>query len=111
MGSRVRSRICCVVGSHTIEIPCGGDRKTSVLDSQYYKGHGGDFPTRPYVMCFEYLNTKRLTSCCARKLNGDKRRIFLTPQEWKGKAYAITQFDQLSMIMEYEEIATDNEGL
>lgn len=54
---------------------------------------------------------KRLTSCCARKLKGDKRRIFLPPQEWKGKAYAITQFDQLSMIMEYEEIATDNEGL
>lgn len=49
-------RICCVVGSHTIEIPCGGDRKTSVLDSQYYKGHGGHYPTRPYVMCFEYLD-------------------------------------------------------
>lgn len=49
-------------------------------------------------------NTKRLTSCCARKLKGDKRRIFLTPKEWKGKAYAITQFDQLSMIMEYEII-------
>jgi hypothetical protein len=46
---------------------------------------------------------KKLTSCCARKLKDDKRRIFLHPQECKGKAYAITQFDQLSMVMEYEE--------
>lgn len=53
------------------------------------------------ILIYEELN-KRM-SCCARKLKGDKRRIFLTPQEWKGKAYAITQFDQLSMIMEYEE--------
>lgn len=44
------------------------------------------------------------TSCSARKLKGERRRIFTPPQEWKDKAYALTQFDQLSMVMEYRMI-------
>ena len=40
-------------------------------------------------------------ACCARKLKGETRKIF-TPQEWACKAYALTQFSELSMVMEYE---------
>ena len=49
------------------------------------------------------MNSKRTISCCARKLKCDKRRVFLTPRNWGGgKAYALTQFTQLSMVMEYD---------
>ena len=43
-------------------------------------------------------------ACCARKLKGETRKIFTPPQEWESKAYALTQFDQLSMVMEYETL-------
>lgn len=51
------------------------------------------------------MNSKMTMGCCARKLKGDKRRVFLAPQEWGGggKAYTLTQFTQLSMVLEYDE--------
>ena len=82
----------------------GGKKFGAVVARKRNDGNGMNC-----LLIYEELNKR--VSCCARKLKDDKRRIFLPPQEWKGKAYAITQFDQLSMIMEYEEIATDNEGL
>lgn len=39
-------------------------------------------------------------ACCARKLKCETRKIFTPPQEWNCKAYALTQFSELSMVME-----------
>lgn len=48
-------------------------------------------------------------ACCARKLKGETRKIFTPPQEWACKAYALTQFSELSMVMEYDSCTTTEE--